>query len=123
MTIEEVDQELAHVILDDSWVFNIEIDAYTVGVLVQFSLSTDDPRYSPPRPGEWGSYAKALLTWSKFTAVHWTGAEGRVNTDLDGSTDFGTIDGLQLAATSVIEGDFGTLRIEGASCALEWLPE
>jgi hypothetical protein len=90
--------------------------------VVEASLWPGHPGYEPPRPGEWTCCKRARLLFAGVRKVEGLPdmADVRTYTDIDGSTDYGSINALTTEGSWYrFVGDFGEVRIQAEAMRLE----
>ena len=104
--------DFSQIYLEDSFVLDVRITAYTVELLVELVLLEQHPLYNTPKSGEQHSYRRGRIIFPSATDVHWQHRKVRQYRDPDGELDFGNIDTFVLrSGTYFMTGDWGNLRI------------
>lgn len=88
---------LAGVVLEDSWVLDVDVCATVVVFTLDAVLTPEHPAYRLARPGEMHCYRRAMLTVRSDAAVHVRRSLAPPARDAAGELDYGHIDTLQLA--------------------------
>ena len=99
--------------LYDSFVLGWSLKNHDLTFRLEVSVWPDSEYYKRPKAGEHTCYLKATLRFTQVSHVQGllSQAVAESTTDPDGSTDYGTIEGLQIRQGHyLIEGDFG--RVE-----------
>jgi hypothetical protein len=94
----EVFSDLAGVVLEDTWVLDIDVSATVVVFKLDAALTPEHPAYRLARPDETHCYRRATLTVRSDAAIHVRRSMAPPATDASGKRDYGHIDTLHLAA-------------------------
>lgn len=94
----EVFSDLAGVVLEDSWVLDLDVSATVVVFKLDTALTPEHPAYRLARPDETHCYRRATLTMRSDAAIHVRRSMAPPATDASGEPDYGRIDTLHLAA-------------------------
>jgi hypothetical protein len=116
---------MACVYLADSWVLGLEADESHVCFMLDAVLEEGHPLfYWPPKPGEQYPYAK--LRWCLSGQVSWNDGPflDHPATDAAGAIEYGNIDPWwHEGDVDLLEGDWGSVAIRGATQTVEFLVE
>ncbi|GGL46735.1 hypothetical protein [Nocardia jinanensis] len=113
MTADYEDYEsLKGVYLEDSYVMDIVEGPDFLRFTIEAVLTPDNPRYSPPKPGEQYCYVDSTLTFEGVSKSTWDKRNFRKYKDASGEEDYGNIDSLLTLDDGYrVEGDWGSVRI------------
>jgi hypothetical protein len=116
-------ESMQKVYLPESWVLNVEWDAWCLCLVLDAVLVEGHPQfYWPPAAGE--QYPYARLRWCLRGEVHWNDGPhlDHPATDATGEEDFGNIDAWwQEGPTEHLEGSWGTVAVRSAEHAVTLL--
>jgi hypothetical protein len=107
--------DLAGVYLEDSFVLKICDSGGELVFRLDAVLTSENPAYHEPRPGEYYCYADGRLIFADATGIDWINrSDGHYN-DATGEVDLGNIDNLTMDGEAfVVEGDWGRIRVLSA---------
>lgn len=110
--------------LQDSWVLGFAVTPTQLVLRIQFVLLDGHPEYRNPRPGEVYCYREGLLAFVGFSSLEWKASGARAALGPEGEIDYGSVDSLVvLTGGHELEGDFGLIRVRGASLNVSLFPE
>ncbi|KQR52385.1 hypothetical protein ASF88_12645 [Leifsonia sp. Leaf336] len=113
MDYHEIDETLAQVYLEDSFVLSITVTPGRVVFDMEVVLLPPHEMYSAPADGERYHYKRGEVVFSSVKSLTWSGQGVPPSTDpVDGSIDFGNIDSMTAeGSTYFLEGDWGRMQI------------
>ncbi|WP_088994635.1 hypothetical protein [Micromonospora echinaurantiaca] len=94
----EVFSDLVGVVLEDSWVLDVDVSATAVVFKLEAALAPEHPAYQSAAANETHCYREATLTVRSGSAIHVRRSTAPFATDASGEPDYGHIDTLHLAA-------------------------
>ncbi|SNY44795.1 hypothetical protein [Paractinoplanes atraurantiacus] len=114
---------LVSVALEESWVTAFRHDTTTVTFALDAVMTTEHPRYHPPRPGEVHATEPAVLTITG-NDLTFTPSGAHPNRDPNGELDFGNIDTFTLSDPAAMRwrltGEWGELTVTRPRVSLAW---
>jgi hypothetical protein len=103
---------LARVVLEESYVLDIEAHPAILEFRIDFVLSPEHPDYRQPHPDETYSTHRGWLRFSGVSSCVWSDQGAPPARDATGEIDFGNIDSLEWDNASYrLEGDWGRMEI------------
>lgn len=114
-----------HVLLEESYVLDIEVQPGLVEFTVELLLLPEHPEYRAPVPGERACFRDATITFPSVRALHRTGQGARPARDASGTLDFGSVDSMTGTDDGYrVLGDWGdiTLRSDPPTVSLHPTP-
>ncbi|WP_431218256.1 hypothetical protein [Leifsonia xyli] len=113
MKYQEIDDALAHVYLEDSFVLSISVTPGRAVFGMEFVVLPGHERYVEPASPNPYHYERGELVFSSVKSLVWSGQGVPPSIDpVDGSEDFGNIDSLVAENSSyLLEGDWGEMQI------------
>jgi hypothetical protein len=107
--------DLVGIYLEDSYVLAINDSGGELTFRLDAVITTENPAYHEPRPGEHHCYAERNLTFASATSIEWVSRSDRCYADATGEVDHGSIDVLTCDGEAfVVEGDWGRFRVVSA---------
>lgn len=108
---------------EDSWVLAIETSNVGAVLTIEAVLTPQHPKFGLPRPGEQYAYERIALRFDDAKTVSFRPSGAAPATDASGEKDLGNINyfGIGPAGSYVLEGDWGTLVMEGANVSVDLL--
>lgn len=101
-----------NLLLEDSFVVTIRASPARFELRVQLVLLPHHPAYHRPLAGQQHCYVFGTITFSRVTALTWTGQGGRPAQDATGDLDWGGVDDLQATTDGWrLEGEWGVVTI------------
>jgi hypothetical protein len=85
-------------------------------------MTPQHPNFGPPRPGEQYRYEHIVLRFIEAASVRYEPTNAPPAIDANGEFDFGGIDWFGVGeepGTFRLEGDWGSLELEGAHLPIE----
>ena len=111
---------LEEILLEETFVLDIEARPGQVGFLVEFVLTPRHPRYTRPRPGEVFCFRRGQLSFKDVSECYWLEQGLRPARDSSGEFDYGNIDSFEWEDNQfVLEGDWGTMRLNAERVRIE----
>lgn len=102
---------LSDIVLEESWVLDIEVGPGLVRFLIEAVLTDSHPMHEPCHPGEQFCYKKCTWKFCDVRSVAWTMGGGPA-IDASGELDYGHIDEVAVEPPIyTVTGDFGWMRI------------
>lgn len=103
---------LAAILLEESYVLDIEAHPSSVEFMVDFVLTQKHSEYRPPNPGESYCYRRGWIRFSGVTRCLWSNQGAPPATDATGEVDFGNIDSFEWDRSGYsLEGDWGRMEL------------
>lgn len=108
-----------HFVLEESWVLDIAANPGLITIKVDLVYSRDHPEVRRPRPGEFLYSRIGVIRLTGVTSLSWSMQGLQPARNLDGSTDWGSIDSMTVQDhTYALSGDFGDLVVHAAAIEL-----
>ncbi|GAA4215391.1 hypothetical protein [Actinocatenispora rupis] len=102
-------------LLEESYVLDVVAHPAVVTIRADLVLTAEHPEYRSPADQEPYCWRRGTITLPGVSALTWTGQGTPPSTDASGTIDYGNIDELvRTGETTRIEGDFGTITVEGS---------
>jgi hypothetical protein len=103
---------LSNVLLEESYVLDIEIHPGFIKFKMEFVLTSDHPEYTEPPPTERYCYRRGLLSFDGVIRCLWSDQGAPPATDATGETDYGNIDAFRVDGSFYsLEGDRGSMDV------------
>lgn len=103
---------LAFLVLENSYVLGITIQPYRVQFDMDFVLTPEHPKYASPSSGETECYRRGVMRICNFRSVAWRASNLKPSTDATGQQDYGCLDELVMDGRLVVlRGDWGEVEI------------
>lgn len=103
---------LAAVVLEESYVLDIEVRPGSVAFSMDFVLTPEHKDFRPPGPEASYCYRRGRLTFSGVTRCLWADQGAPPARDATGEIDFGNIDSFEWDdAGYVLQGDWGRIEL------------
>jgi hypothetical protein len=103
---------LTDLVLEESYVLDIEARPSTVRFAVDFVLTPRHPSYQPPPPNESNCYRKGELLFTGVRELAWSDQGAPPAHDASGEVDYGNIDALHWQGSRYeLEGDWGQMEV------------
>jgi hypothetical protein len=103
---------LAAILLEESYVLDIEAHPTTVEFSVDFVLAPEHPEYCPPGSDESHCYRRGRLRFSGVTRCLWSNQGAPPARDATGEVDYGNVDSFEWdRAGYSLEGDWGRMEL------------
>lgn len=111
---------LAEILLEESYVLDIEAHPSRVDFRVEFVLTPGHPDYRQPSPDEAYCARHGWLRFSGVTRCLWSDQGAPPARDATGEIDFGNIDSLEWDQTQYsLEGDWGRMELTAEQVDVE----
>lgn len=110
---------------EDSWVLDLEVLDSCAVFTVDAVLTPKHPDFGPPKPGEQYAYEQIRLRFENAAGTQFEPTNAPPAIGADGVADLGNIDRFDVSDTSqffFLEGQWGTLEIEGATLTIDHVP-
>jgi hypothetical protein len=112
--------DLAHLVLEESFVLAICIRPYRIEIEMDFVLAPEHQLYVAPPPNERECFRKGRIRISDFSRLTWQASGAVASVDAEGQLDFGHLDQCIMDGSQVIlRGDWGEIAATGGSLAVE----
>jgi hypothetical protein len=99
---------LAQIVLEESYVLDIEAHPSTIEFKIEFVLAGDHPEYRPPGPEASYCTRPGRLRFFGITRLSWADQAAPPAEDAAGEIDFGNIDSFKWAGSEYsLDGDWG----------------
>ena len=106
---------LSQLVLEESYVLDVEARPGVVRFVVDFVLTDQHPDYRPPPPDETYCFRRGELVFSGVRDVAWSGQGTPPAHDASSEIDYGSIDSLRWEPSRYeLEGDWGRMEITAA---------
>lgn len=103
---------LAGLLLEESYVLDIEAHPGRIVFAMDLVLTVDHPEYRAPLPGEQYCYRKGELRFQDVTRSTWVGQGQPPARDASGEIDYGHIDAFEWDGSgSLLEGGWGRMEV------------
>ena len=103
---------LAAILLEESYVLDIEAHPASVQFSVDFVLTPEHPEYCPPGADESYCCRRGWLRFSGVTRCLWANQGAPPARDATGEVDYGNIDSFAWdTASYLLEGDWGHMEL------------
>jgi hypothetical protein len=109
-----------NVLLEGSWVLDIEAHPKKLTVRVDIVLTPEHPAYAPPKPGEMFCYRTGAIRFRDVDRLPWSGQELQPAKDATGEVDWGHIDQFEWGSEEYqLIGDFGRIALHAKAVSVE----
>lgn len=103
---------LGEILLEESFVVDIECHPGTISFLMDFVLTDRHADYRAPTDDEQYCYRRGLLDFETVTKCLWTGQGAPPSSDISGERDWGNVDSLVWGSgVFKLEGTWGQMEV------------
>lgn len=115
---------LSGLLLEESWVLNIDAQPGRLTFVMDLVLTPDHPKYREPRRGEQYCYRRGELRFRGVGRLAWTNQGAPPATDASGEIDYGHIDSFEWDDKGgLLEGDWGRIDVRFDDVEAELMPD
>lgn len=112
--------ELGEILLEESYVLDIDCHPGSITFQMDFVLTERHAAYHAPKPNEQFCYRRGRLHLEKVTRSLWTGQGAPPGSDLTGELDWGNIDSLLWDdGEFTLEGTWGQMEVSAQGVRVE----
>jgi hypothetical protein len=108
------------ILLEESYVLDIQARPGLVQFAMDLVLTPDHDAYRAPHSGEQYCFRRGTLRFSDVTQLSWAGQGAPPARDASGEVDFGNIDAMEWDESSYsLEGDWGRMEVLAGRAEVE----
>jgi hypothetical protein len=112
--------ELAHFVLEESWVLDICSTPGALTIRIDLVFDKDHPELKPAPAGDVYYTRQGVLRFDGVRCLEWTDQSQRPSRDASGEVDYGHVDSMLWENDQYeLTGDFGTVRLSASRVHLQ----